>query len=392
MTLPVVTLHRGRARPFWSGNPILFSGAVAEVTGDPGGGDLVEVCDRDGKPIGQGFFNPSSSYRVRLVRLQREEDLPLDPEGIITARIATAAALRKGLGLPTAATNAYRLVNSEGDYLSGLTVDLFDRTAVVMASALWVERYRDTVFSAIRSLVGVDTQLVYRVSNAVRREEAMSAAPEADPCDPVEILEYDLRFAVDAQKGQKTGFYLDQRHNRLRVRHLAKDRSVLDLYCFSGGFGLNAMRGGARQVRCVDSSEPAIRLARDNAARNGFEGISFEVGDVVDVLSQSERFDMVVCDPPKFAGTRHDLDAALTRYARLNHGAMLLLNPGGILVTCSCSGVVRRDDFIAVVRDAAAQAGRRVAIIGVHGAAPDHVLNPAYPEGEYLKCVIGVVS
>lgn len=391
MDLPVVTLHRGRARPFWHGNPVVFSGAVASVEGDPGAGSLVEVRDVEGHPIGDGFYNPASSYRVRMVRLARDALLPRDPAGIVRHRIERAAATRRAFNLPSADTNAWRMVNSEGDYLSGLTVDVYGSTAVLQASALWVERHRAAVEESIRAVSGASTRILYRVSNTVRREEGMTEAEPVQEEPPAEVRESGLAFGVDLVRGQKTGLYLDQRENRLLVRGFAKGRRVLDAFCFTGGFALNAVLGGAVSVEGVDTSTPAILAARENAARNGLADMRFDTADAVEVLSGGGTWDLIVCDPPKLAGSRQDLDAALTRYLRINQAAIRALAPDGILVTCSCSGVLQRDAFLALVRDAAHLSGRHLCMTHVRGAGPDHVLNPAYPEGEYLKCVVAAV-
>ena len=392
MDFPIVTLHRGRARPFWAGNPLVFSGAIESVAGGPAPGSLVEVRDAEGRPIGHGFFNPASQYRVRIVRLERASEPPPEPAAILASRLAAARDLRATIGLPSADTDAWRLVNSEGDGLSGLTVDVFGDCAVILASALWVETWRDAVDSAVRAAVPHVTTVVHRVSAQVQGQEGMSAAPPAAEVATVRVRESGIVFEIDPTKGQKTGFYLDQRTNRLLVRSLAAGRRVLDLYCFTGGFALAAAAGGAAEVLGIDTSAPAIDVARRNAAANGLVSARFDVGDAVDALAAGGGWDMVICDPPKLARSRNDLEAALPRYRRISRDAVAVVRPGGVLVTCSCSSAMRRDAFVEVVRDAAAEAGRRLAITHVLGAAPDHPVHPAFPEGEYLKCVVGVAS
>lgn len=409
MSLPVVLLRPGRARPFWHGNPVVFSGAVARLLGEPGPGDLVEVRDDGGRTIGHGFYNPASQYRVRLMRLEREREVPLEVPGLLRARLAAARRLREAIDLPSALTDCYRLANSEGDLASGLTVDVYGNVAVVQAGALWVQRHDEAVADAVRSALGPQTEVVRRVSEAVRRQEGMEPAPAAPPVAPgeapgragaaaddparsapVTVQEEGLNFLVDPRAGQKTGFYLDQRDNRALVRKLAGGRRVLDAFCYTGGFSLNAAAGGATEVLGVDSSGPAIALARSNAARNGLEA-RLEEGDAQEALRDSPgRWDLVVCDPPRLAAGRRSLGPALERYRHLNRAAVAALAPGGLLLTCSCSGAVSREAFLAVLREAATEAGRRLAILGCRGAAGDHPVNPAYPEGEYLKCFLAV--
>jgi 23S rRNA G2069 N7-methylase RlmK/C1962 C5-methylase RlmI len=385
-----VRIAKSRARPFWHGNPIVFSGAIDRVDGDPAPGDLVDVQDELGRTIGQGFWNARSMYRVRLVRLDREEALPRDPAGLIAGRIAAAAALRRPYGLPSDATDAYRLVNSEGDGLSGLTVDRFGGVLVVQESALWTQVHRAAVARALDA-VAPGATLVHRISAAIAREEGLDAPPGAAPVGTHLVRENGLAFAVTPDSGQKTGFFCDQRENRALVRRLAAGRTVLDAFCYSGGFALNAAAGGATSVLGVDSSVPAIETAIANATANGLDA-AFETRDALQVLESGGAWDLVVCDPPKLARNRSDLPQAMERYRRLNRAALRSTRPGGILVTCSCSSAVRRDMFVDVVRDAAAEAGRTVTLLEARGAGPDHPVRPAYPESEYLKClVLGVL-
>ena len=385
-----VVLRKGKARPFWYGNPIVFSGSIEEVTGDPRPGDLVEVCDADGRILGHGFYNPSSSYRVRIVRMHRAHEPAPKVQAVLSTRLFQAWRMRAALGLPSPDTNCLRLVNSEGDGLSGLTVDLYDRTAVQVASAIWVQRYRSVIDENLQILVpGVRT--IHRVSSAVVQEEGLSEETAVQGEGPVEVLEGGIRYLVDVTHGQKTGFYLDQRDNRALVRSLAAGRRVLDAFCFTGGFAISAARGGAKEVFGVDSSGPAIALARENAARNGCTQVHFEEGDAETALGASASYDMVILDPPKLARSHKDLDAARNHYRRLNREAMIALSEGGILVTCSCSSAMRREDFLEVLRDAAREAHRRITVTHVRGAAPDHPINPSWMEGEYLKCVVAVV-
>lgn len=381
-----VRLAKGRARPFWHGNPLVFSGAVESVEGDPGAGDLVEVTDAEDRAIGWGWFHPASLYRVRLVRWAGEDGLPGDPAGIIRARIERAVAVRRSIGIPAPDCTAWRVVHSEGDGISGLAVDLLGDVAVASDTAFWTERYRPEIDGVLRDVLGC-REVVHRVPPALRREEGMAAPPEVPERDPVEVLEGGLRLLADPWKGQKTGFYCDQRENRALVRRLAAGRRVLDLYCHSGAFAMHAAAGGAAEVLAVDTSAPALERGRQAAARNGLS-VQFLQADVREVLARDDRWDLVVCDPPKLAASRGDLPAAAERYLHLNRAAMEKVAPGGLLLTCSCSAAMRRDHFLEVLRDAAARAHRRVRCLEVRGAGPDHPVHPAFPEGEYLKAVL----
>lgn len=384
-----VRIGKSKARPFWHGNPIVFSGAIERVDGNPAPGDLVDVLDEMGRAIGQGFWNARSMYRVRLVRQEREEALPRDAARLIAARIEAAAALRRPYGLPSEATDAYRLVNSEGDGLSGLTVDRFGSVLVVQESALWTQIHRADVEQALDAIVP-GAIFVHRISNAIAREEGLGVPPGIDSVGTRTVRENGLAFVVTPDAGQKTGFFCDQRENRALVRRLSAGRTVLDAFCYSGGFALNAAAGGAANVLGVDSSAPAIETAVANATANGLTA-TFQTRDALQVLESGDAWDLVVCDPPKLARNRSDVPHAIERYRRLNRAALRSTRPGGVLVTCSCSSAVRRDMFVDVVRDAAAEAGRTVTLLEARGAGPDHPVRPAYPEGEYLKClVVGV--
>ena len=393
--MKVVRLHRGRARPFWHGHPLVFSGAVASVEGDPALAEPVEVHDHAGRPIGWGFYNPVSQYRVRLVAWTSEREMPRDLAGILRRRLEHANALRRAVGLPSRDTTAWRLCNSEGDGLSGLTVDVYGPAVVVMASAAWVQVYQEHVRASLHEILGHETRIRFRVSETVRAVEGLTPQPDAsDPDDPVEVLENGLRFLVRIAHAQKTGFYLDQRDNRSVVRRLASGRRVLDAFCFTGGFALNAAAGAAERVLAADTSRSAIALANENARLNGLsDRIEFLAADAFGILAAPPHpFDLIVCDPPRLATSVRTLPQAVERYRHLNRAAISALSPGGFLVTCSCSAALRRDAFLEMLRDAATEASRRLSVVKVLGAAADHPVHPAFPEGEYLKCVVATVT
>ena len=394
-----VTLVSGKARLFKSGNPLVFSGAVKRV--EPGSlraGDIVDVVDGADKLLGWGVYNPHSMYRVRL--LASDEPALLEHRNmgeLVAHRIRSAAAVRSAAGLPSEETTAYRLINGEGDRLSGLMVDVFDGVAVVVSSALWLERYRDEVSAAISSLPTVN-RLEWRRSEARLKKDGWDpseggaqaeAAAEAAVC----VKENGLRYHVDVF-GQKSGFYCDQRENRKALAELCRGRAVLDLFCYSGGFSLGAARAGAASCVGVDSSGAAVALATRNAELNGLAATCrFVKADVMAFLQEAPPLsDVVICDPPKYAPTVKDLARAERKYRKLNSLAMRAVRPGGLLLSCTCSGAMTQSGgFERMLQDAALAEGRSLTLLRRSGAACDHTLHPAYPEGHYLTAVLAVV-
>ena len=398
-----VTLVSGKARLFKSGNPLVFSGAVKRV--EPTSlraGDIVDVVDGADKLLGWGVYNPHSMYRVRL--LASDEPALLehrDMSELVAHRVRSAAAVRSAAGLPSEETTAYRLINGEGDRLSGLMVDVFDGVAVVVSSALWLERYREEVSAAISSLPTVN-RLEWRRSEARLKKDgwdpseegagAEAAAVEA-AAEAVCVKENGLQYRVDVF-GQKSGFYCDQRENRKALAELCAERAVLDLFCYSGGFSLGAARAGAASCVGVDSSGAAVELATRNAELNGLAATcSFTKADVMAFQQEAPPLsDVVICDPPKYAPTVKDLARAERKYRKLNSLAMSAVRPGGLLLTCTCSGAMTQSGgFERMLQDAALAEGRSLTLLRRSGAASDHTLHPAYPEGHYLTAVLAVV-
>ena len=292
-------------------------------------------------------------------------------------------------------SSAYRLVFSEGDGLSGLTVDRYDRWLVAQFTSLALYTRRDLILELLTQLTAVDG-IIARTDRGVTPKEGLRVGQDwavgSVPLEPVTIVEHGLVYRVDIRSGQKSGFYLDQRVNRQEVASYCRGKRVLDLFCFSGSFSLSAARNGAVETLGVDSSAPAIELARQNAASNGIENAEFLVGDVLEVLERLEleqkRFDVVICDPPKFARQAKDVEHALKGYLRLNMAAVRVLEPDGILVTCSCSGLIGRDLFTDLLGNVAEQSGRPIQILDQRGQAPDHPVSASCLETEYLKCVV----
>jgi 23S rRNA (cytosine1962-C5)-methyltransferase len=387
-----VVLKPRRARPFFARHPWIFESSLERVEGEPAAGDEVEVVTNEGQFIARGLFNPTSSIRVRLYRW---DDGPLDA-AFWSRSLEAALRLRiqvLGLGGDEA---AYRVVFSEGDGLSGLTVDRYDRWLVAQFSSLALYTRRELILNLLQEHTGA-LGIVTRTERGIAEKEGLRPGEESlagsVPDAPVEIVEHGLTYRVDLRSGQKTGFYLDQRENRRAAAGYARGKHVLDLCCFSGGFALAALRcGGAAAALGIDSSRSAIELAHEHAALNGIKGAQFEASDALAALTQlrstGQRFGVVVCDPPKYARQPKDVERALKGYLRLNLAAIDVLEPDGVLVTCSCSGLVGRELFAEVIGSVAEQSGRPIQILDQRGQAPDHPISASCLETEYLKCLI----
>jgi 23S rRNA (cytosine1962-C5)-methyltransferase len=389
-TLPRVVIRRRSARPFFARHPWVFVTSIERVEGSPGPGDEVEVVSFEGQPIARGLFNPHSAIRVRLYRW---DGGPIDDE-FLARTINSAAHWRaEGLGLHGPDVGV-RLVFSESDGLSGLTVDRFGRRLVAQFTGLGMYARRDAILDVIAALpdvlsIAVRGDLSTADAEGLRVDESL-ARGEPLP-GPTRIVEHGTTYEFDLTAGQKTGFYLDQRDNRRAVAALSKGRSVLDLYCYSGGFALNALKAGASDVIGIDSSGPAITLARRNAEANGLAA-RFEEADVMDAIerfrAEGRRFGLIVCDPPKFARHPKGIEKALRAYLNLNLAAVGLLEPDGVLATCSCSGLVDRGLFADLLGQVADRSGRSIQILDQRGQAPDHPVSASCLETDYLKCFV----
>lgn len=390
--LPLVVLKSQKARTFSSHHPWVLDKAIERVDGAASDGDEVDLVTHRGKFVARGIFNGRSRIRVRLYTWDRGE--PLD-EAFWRRRLEAAIALRTHLGYDDP-QGAARLVFSEGDGLSGLVVDRYADYLAVQVTSLGIE-------ARLPQIAGLLVELAHPRGIVVRTERGMTQAEGLElrdgPCwgqmpdGPVTIHENGLRWQVDLLEGQKTGFYLDQRENRRAVAAYLRSRRVLDMFCYTGGFSLAAsVRGGAAEVLAFDSSQKAVELARANAELNAVANVAFDTGDAFETLKSlataGERFGAVILDPPKFARTRGAREEALRAYHWLNRTALGLLEPGGILVTCSCSGLVSREDFLDVLTGAAQQAHRHVQVLQQRGASPDHPVPVNCRESEYLKCFV----
>ena len=397
--LPTATvlLKPKRARPFFGRHPWVLDSAVLRVEGSPADGDVVDLATHDGTFVARGLWNAASRLRVRLYAF--DPAVKLD-DALWRTRLEAAVALRRTLGLDDRA-GAARLVNSEGDDLSGLIVDRYGDYLAVQVTALAMALRLESLADQLMDLVGPRGILLRGAERGLSKLEGLQLPDRvirgAAPSGPIFVAEHGLKFGVDLTAGQKTGYYLDQRDNRHAAARFARGRRVLDMFCYSGGFAVAAaVAGGARSVLAVDSSAKAAALAKANAALNGAANVTVETADAFERLdalrAAGERFGMVVLDPPKFARSRAALDDALRAYHRINRVAIDMLEPGGILVTCSCSGSVSREDFLQMLGGVAQRARRPLQILECRGAAPDHPVSASCLEGEYLKCVIARVG
>jgi 23S rRNA (cytosine1962-C5)-methyltransferase len=383
-------LKRGRANPLWHGHPWVYSGAIAREEGVYQPGDVVDVCDAEGRYIGRGFVNPRSQIRVRMVT---PRDEAVDAV-LIARRVKEAIGLRTRLGLPSEETNAYRLVSSEGDALPGVVVDVYGDVCAVQFTALGMKRREAELYDALeaalspRAIVEVSAGGFAQVEGFASATRAVRGDDKA--AEKVRCRENGLVLEVEPLHGQKTGMFLDQRENRRRLAALAKGARVLDVYTYAGGFALNALKAGAQKAVCVDASGRALERVRVHAELNGLGDVETVEADAFRFLEtvRPKSWDLVILDPPKFARARKDVEAALKGYQRLNTLGMNACADGALLATCSCSQLIDAEAFERVIAGAAKDAGRRVQLLETASQGPDHPVPPAFPEGRYLKFVL----
>ena len=371
-------------------HPWVFSGASQSFEGQPEEGDLVEVYGANNRYLGIGHFQ-IGSIAVRILSFQQQE---ID-QAFWENRIRIAYELRKTLRLTASEhNNTYRLVHGEGDNLPGLVIDMYAHTAVMQAHSVGMHLARHQIAEALKQILGDTLQNIYYKSEATLPYKANLGSEDGYLLggDVEDIaLENGLRFCVDWQKGQKTGFFVDQRENRSLLEHYAKDRAVLNMFCYTGGFSFYAMRGGAKVVHSVDSSAKAIALTNKNVSLN-FPGDPRHQAFAEDAFKYLEHmgsnYDLIILDPPAFAKHKDVLRNALQGYRKLNAIAFEKIKPGGILFTFSCSQVVSKEHFRLAVFSAAAQSGRSVRILHQLTQPADHPVNIYHPEGEYLKGLV----
>jgi 23S rRNA (cytosine1962-C5)-methyltransferase len=392
MTLPRVILLPRRARPFFSRHPWVYPGAIARIEGEPADGEEVELISHGGNFVARGLFNSQSKLRVRLYSWA--PDVALD-EAFFRKRVERAVRLREADLELCGNGRACRIIFSEGDGLSGMTVDCYDQWLVVQFTSLGLAQRRELLAGILRERMR-PRGILLRTERGIGKLEGLELQDGPlwgeMPSEPITVDEDGLHFLVDVTEGQKTGFYLDQRDNRRAVARYATGRRVLDAFCYTGGFGLYAARASASAVVGVDVSETALALARANAERNGLSGISFVREDVFKQMDKlvdaGERFGLVVLDPPKFARARNAIEEALRGYRRLQSQALKLLDPDGILVVSCCSGLIDMGMLEDLLAQLAVEGGREIQILERRGQAADHPVAVTCLESGYLKLVI----
>ncbi len=381
-------LKRGKEESLLRFHPWVFSGAIAQADEDLKDGDLVRVLTNHGDFIAVGHFQ-MGSIAVRVLSF-RDVDIDAD---FWASRLASALKVRQSIGIAdNPQNNTYRLVHGEGDNLPGLIIDVYDRTAVMQAHSIGMHLQRKQIAEQLVKVMGSRIDNVYYKSETTLpfMDEMENGFVYGGSDDNV-ALENGLKFYVDWLRGQKTGFFVDQRDNRSLLERYSAGKSVLNMFCYTGGFSVYAMRGGAKLVHSVDSSAKAIELTNRNIALN-FEGDQRHEAFCEDAFKYLEQagnnYDLIILDPPAFAKHRGALHNALKGYTRLNNKAFQKIQPGGILFTFSCSQVVTKDHFRNAVFTAAAQAGRKVRILHQLHQPADHPINIYHPEGEYLKGLV----
>lgn len=391
--MAIVRIQRGHVQPLWAGHPWVFAQAIAEIEGAPAAGDVVQVMDPRGNFLGKGYYSPGSAIPVRI--LSRDPKATLDAAWL-SGRIESAASFRRQtLSLPRPDTTGFRLVHAEGDGLPGLVVDVFEDVAAVQLLTVGMKRREADVFAAVARATGASS--ILEVASPAHQKlegfEVEGGVVRGPDVSTLSFSENGIRWEIDRGSSQKTGYFFDQRDNRRMVSTLCRDKRVLDAYCYTGAFSIAALTQGAKSAVAVDRSAAAIAAGAHAAHRAGVaERLSLIQGDagryLKDAATRKETFDVVILDPPKLAKTTRDLERARKAYRQINALAMRVVERGGLLVTCSCSGAMRRDDFLRTLGTAAGDAHREVQLLWLYGQGADHPVPPAFAEGSYLKCAV----
>ncbi len=393
-SLKSILLKPGREKSVLRRHPWIFSGAVARVEGDPQPGETITVLQSDHTPVALAAYSPNSSILARIWTWDVREEIGIR---FFENKLRIAISLRKDNNFLENSSNACRLVFAESDGLPGLVVDQYDNWMVMQLQTVGVEFWKNELVSALREITGCEN--IYERSDLdVRRLEGL---PERvgvfsgqEPPDLLEINEHGLRYLVEVKQGQKTGFFLDQRENRRLLQQFAIGKRVLNCFCYTGGFSLNAERAKAAEVISIDSSADALALAQKNASLNGcrLDRMAWLEMDVFQQLrrfrDEGQTFDLIVLDPPKFAPTAQHAAKAARAYKDINLLAFKLLRPGGALFTFSCSGGISMELFQKIVADAALDAGVSASILQKLHQAADHPVALNFPESEYLKGLV----
>lgn len=393
MSNAVVTLKKGEGRTIKSGGAWIYDNEIDSIMGSYENGDIVLVHDFDGYPMGRGFINENSKIRIRM--MTRKKDQEVDEE-FIRMRVKNAWEYRK----KTVDTSSCRVIFGEADWLPGLVIDKFSDVLVVQSLAMGIDRFKELIVNCLKELMaedGIVIRGVYERSDAkVRMQEGMERVKgfigeEFDT--KVEIIENGVHYMVDVKDGQKTGFFLDQKYNRLAIQKLCKDARVLDCFTHTGSFALNAGIAGAKEVIGVDASQLAVDQATENAALNGLENtVNFICQDVFELLPElekkGEKFDVVILDPPAFTKSRSSIKNAVKGYREINLRGLKLVKDGGYFATCSCSHFMDYELFTKTIHQAAQNVHKRLRQVEFKTQAPDHPILWSADESYYLKFYI----
>lgn len=387
--MKTVKLRQKEERRILRGHPWVFSNELLQPVGEFSPGEVVDVLDFSGKFLGRGYINPHTLIAVRILTRKQEE---ID-SGFFRRKISVARTLRTMLGFG----DSFRAVFSEGDGIPGLIVDKYADTLVVQSSTAGIDRMLENIIYALKDEYSPQTILL-RNDTASREIEGLAQEKRiVHGMVPGQVMieESGIRYHVDILEGQKTGFFFDQRENRQVLKDYVKGRRTLDCFCYIGAWSLTASHFGASDVIGLDASEKAIKLASENAALNGLSA-QFEIADVFDELRRlekdRERFGCIILDPPAFVKSRAKVREALKGYKEINLRAMRLLEPGGALVTCSCSHHINQDLFTEMLIDAAHSAGRQARLLEMRSQARDHPMLLAARETQYLKCAVLLID
>lgn len=388
---PVIKLRKGKDEAVRRHHPWIFSGAIETAAPNLQAGDIVSVVDSKNEILGTGFAEAGNIAIKILSFSNRKIDNTFWQE-----RLKKAFELRKMMGLTNnVSTNCYRLVHSEGDNLPGLIIDIYGKTAVVQAQTEGMALNVKTISDALMTIEGLDIDSVYNKSSEAMQRMGKDAVEDGyiigNKSDDF-VLENDSRFLIDWEKGQKTGFFLDQRNNRELVRQLAKDKTVLNTFCYTGGFSVTALHGGAKKVVSIDCSKKAIAACEKNISLNGFDiNKNPSIAEDAKLFLQNmkkDKFDLIILDPPAFAKNHRSLHKGLQGYKFINHEAITKIKEGGLLFTFSCSQAVDKAQFQSIVMAAAIETGRKVQILYQLDQPEDHPVNIFHPEGAYLKGLV----
>lgn len=388
MSYPSITLHKGKEVSLYRRHPWIFSGAIAKKSADLKDGDLVEVFSSQQQYLATGYY-AGGSIAVRVMTFEQQ---PIDVR-FWKHSIEKAWLYRRGLGLPNAQTNVFRLFFGEGDGVPGLILDYYDGHVVLQAHSWGVYLQKDDIVSALQQVLGEQLKSVYDKSAETLSKHFSGQTSNGllfgTAVEDVVVTEHGHRFKIDFVKGQKTGFFIDQRENRLLLGQYSHGKTVLNTFSYTGGFSIYAAAAGATQVHSVDVSQAAIDLCNTNATLNGVQNHEGFAVDTFEFLkNKQDVYDLIVLDPPAFAKSRDSKHNAVIGYKRLNALALKLIRPGGIVFTFSCSGVVDKQLFYNTITAAAIEAGRNVKVLHYLYQPPDHPITPFFAEGEYLKGMV----